>query len=316
LSWRWIFWATVPFGLSATVLGWLVLPRSDEAAESAGLDQSLDWYGALLLMPALVLAVLALNQISVWPLASPAMLLCVAGAAGLLVLFGRRERKARWPLIDLTLLARVAFTTGLARVALGYALLYGMLFLMSFALVHGLHNSPTAAGLKLAVIPIALGVIAPLGVVFSERFTPRRVGIASMILCTAAIAALSAIAFAPKGTLITGLSAFAIFGIGLGLHLAPNSTSTIGAAPASQSGAAGALVNLFRVIGSCLGISAASSVMSWRLHQMGGPDFDRIFFEGSDLLDAVESSLLVLAGFALLVIVTAWINVRLGRRAA
>jgi hypothetical protein len=142
------------------------------------------------------------------------------------------------------------------------------------------------------------------------------VGIASMILCTAAIAALSAIAFAPKGTLITGLSAFAMFGIGLGLYLAPNSTSTIGAAPASQSGAAGSLVNLFRVIGSCLGISAASSAMSWRLHQMGGPDFDRIFFEGSDLLDAVESSLLVLAGFALLVIVTAWINVRLGRRAA
>ncbi|MBV8187590.1 MAG: MFS transporter [Alphaproteobacteria bacterium] len=312
LSWRWIFWVTVPFGLAAALLGWLVLPRSNETAN----DMSLDWYGALLLMPALVLAVLALNQISVWSPDSLSMLLCVAGAAGLFVLFARRERVARWPLIDLTLFARVAFTTGLIRVALGYALLYGMLFLMSFALVHGLHNSPAVAGLKLALIPIALGVIAPLGVVFSDRFTPRRVGVVSMILCTAAIAALSAIAFAPRGALITGLSAFAIFGMGLGLYLAPNSTSTIGAAPASQSGAAGALVNLFRTLGSCVGISAASSMMSWRMHQAAGADFDRILFEGSPLLDAIESSLLVLAGFALMVIVTAWINARFGHEAA
>jgi MFS family permease len=239
------------------------------------------------------------------------MVLCIAGAVALFLLFVRQERTARWPLVDLALFERTAFATGIVRVALGYALLYGMLFLMSFALMHGLHNSAHLAGMKLAVIPIALGLIAPLGVAFSERFSSRRVGVISMALCTAAIAGLAAIAFAPKGTLITGLSAFAVFGIGLGLFMAPNSTATISAAPPSHSGTAGALVNLFRVIGSCFGVSVASSVMSWRMHAAAGPDeFDKIYFEGSHLLDAVESSLVMLAAFAAIVVVTAVLNAR------
>jgi hypothetical protein len=70
-------------------------------------------------------------------------------------------------------------------------------------------------------------------------------------------------------------------------------------------------VNLFRVIGSCLGVSAASSVMSWRMQvSAGSDDFDKVYFEGSSLLDAVESSLVVLAIFAVIVVVTAVINAR------
>jgi EmrB/QacA subfamily drug resistance transporter len=307
LGWRWIFWVTVPFGIAATLLGWMVLPRSGDPIG----DKRFDWQGAVLLVPSLALAVLALNQVSVWSLGSPAMLFCLAAAAVLFALFVRRKKATRWPLIDLALFARTAFTTGIIRITMGYALLYGMLFLMSFALVSGLHDSAQLAGLKLAVIPIALGVIAPLGVALSERFTSRRVGVFSMMLCIAAIAALAAIAFSPKGTLISGLSAFAVFGMGLGLFTAPNSTATIGAAPPDQSGTAGALVNLFRVIGCCLGVSAASSMMSWRMQVLAGPDnFGKAYFEGSPLLDAVESSLLMLAGFALIVVVTAVINAR------
>jgi EmrB/QacA subfamily drug resistance transporter len=307
LSWRWIFWATVPFGIAGVLLGWLVLPRSGEPVG----DKSLDWFGALLLVPALALAVLALNQLSVWSLGSLAMMLCIAAAAVLFMLFVRQQKATRWPLIDLALFARTAFTTGVIRITLGYALLYGMLFLMSFALINGLHDSVRLAGLKLAIIPVALGVIAPLGVVLSECFTSRRVGVVSMMLCAAAIAAVAAIAFSPKGTLITGLSAFAVFGLGLGLFMAPNSAATIGAAPPDQSGTAGTLVNLFRVIGCCLGVSAASSMMSWRTQVLAGPDnFDKTYFEGSRLLDAVESSLMMLAVFIVIVLVSALINAR------
>lgn len=307
LGWRWVFWVTVPFAMAAMLLGWLVLPQSGDPVG----DRKFDWYGAALLAPSLALAVLALNQLSVWSLGSPAMLLCLAAVAVLFALFVRRQKATRWPLIDLALFRRTAFTTGIVRVVLGYTLLYGMLFLMSFALVSGLHDSSLLAGLKLAVIPIALGAAAPLGVALSERFTPRRVGVFSMLLCAAAIAALGAIAFSPKGTLISGLSAFAVFGLGLGLFMAPNSTSTIGAAPTDQSGAAGALVNLFRVIGCCLGVSATSSVMSWRTQVLDGPDtFDKSYFEGSRLLDAVESSLMMLAVFIVIVLVSALINAR------
>ena len=51
--------------------------------------------------------------------------------------------------------------------------------------------------------------------------------------------------------------------------------------------------------------------MSWRMQVLAGPDdFDKVYFEGSRLLDAVESSLMLLAVFALIVVVTAVINAR------
>jgi hypothetical protein len=85
-----------------------------------------------------------------------------------------------------------------------------------------------------------------------------------MALCLVAILALVAISFGPD-RLVVRLVALALFGAGLGLFLAPNSHATIDAAPAGHAASAGGLVNLGRVLGSCLGVSAASSMLSWRL---------------------------------------------------
>ena len=40
-------------------------------------------------------------------------------------------------------------------------MLYGMFFLASFALVRGYEDSAIVAGLKLAIIPISIGIVAP-----------------------------------------------------------------------------------------------------------------------------------------------------------
>jgi Major Facilitator Superfamily len=285
----------VPFGLAATIFGWLALPRTADRA----LDKTLDWYGALLLMPSLVLAILVLNQVSVWRLTSPAMIVCVVAVPVLLALFVRQERRTAFPLIDLALFRNGAFVAGITGVAFGYALLYGMFFLMSFALVHGLHESARLAGLKLAVIPVAIGLAAPLSAVLSERFGSRSIRVAGMVLCIAAIAVLSAIAFKPVGTLVSGLSAFALFGVGLGLFVSPTSHATIDAALASHSSQAAGMINLMRVFGSCVGISIASSMMSLRMERLAGTAGLDDLFKGSMLLEAIESSLVVLALFAL-----------------
>src|SRR5215467_14568325 len=41
LGWRWVFWATVPFALAAAVIGWLVIPQT----EDRGSDRWFDWWG-------------------------------------------------------------------------------------------------------------------------------------------------------------------------------------------------------------------------------------------------------------------------------
>jgi EmrB/QacA subfamily drug resistance transporter len=294
LGWQWVFWVAVPFAVVAAVLGWLVLPRTAELVA-----ETFDWPGALLLMPSLLLAVLALNQLSVWPPLSLPMIACVLGAAAFLVMFVKRERKAAFPLIELRLFSAGGFSSGVIGVALGYALLYAMLFLSSYALLHGWHNSARVTGLKLALIPVAIGLLAPLGIALSHRWGMRAVGVIGMTFCLAALFAFAAIGFwLEHRSLVLGLTGMFVFGAGLGLFMAPNSNATIAAAPAQHSGTAAGMVNLMRVLGSCIGVSAASSMMSWRLEQRGGRDSLDVLFSGRALLDAIESSLAVLVIFA------------------
>ena len=121
-----------------------------------------------------------------------------------------------------------------------------------------------------------------------------------MLLSAAAILALSVIANHPIGSLVTGLSAFAVFGAGLGFFLAPNNHATLEAAPAALSGQAAALLNLLRVLGSCIGVSASSSMMLWRMHEQD------TLFGGRPLIDAVEASLGLLIVFAVTAIATSF----------
>jgi EmrB/QacA subfamily drug resistance transporter len=293
-GWQWLFWAAVPFAIAAVVLGWLVLPQTVDIR-----TETLDWLGGILLVPSVLLAVLALNQTSVWPLLSLPMIACVLGAAISLFMFGRRERRAAFPLIDLSLFGRGAFNAGIVGVALGYALLYGMLFLASYALLHGWHNSARITGLKLALIPIALGLFAPPGIALSHRWGFRVVGTVGMALCTVALLTFASIGlWLEQDSLGPGLIGLFVFGAGLGLFMAPNSSATIAAVPADHSSTAAGMVNLMRVLGSCLGVSAASSMMSSWLQQRGGRDSLDVLLSGHTLLDAIESSLAVLVIFA------------------
>jgi EmrB/QacA subfamily drug resistance transporter len=241
-GWRSIFWATVPFGAGAVVLGWLVLPQTAHASRHTAFD----WIGALLLTPALVALVFALNHAAALGLASPLLLGCVIAFVILITLLIRWERVAAFPLVNLRLLSSPAFTAGAAGAALGYALLYGMFFLISFALVRGYHLTPAVAGLRLAIIPVAVGVVAPLSGVFTDRWGPYVVRGTGMAACFSALCALSVLAPEERIGLTTGLSLLALYGAGIGLYIAPNNAATLSAASAEFSGEAGAMLNLMR----------------------------------------------------------------------
>ena len=131
LGWPWVFWVNVPFGLISIVAGWLILPTTPRQDST----QTFDWRGALLLAPGLALAVFALNQVSALGVTSPVLLGSVGAAIVLFFLFFRQESRTQSPLVDLALLKGPAFLAGALACALSYAMLYGMFFLASFALV-------------------------------------------------------------------------------------------------------------------------------------------------------------------------------------
>jgi len=295
LGWQWVFWVSVPFGLAGAALGWLILPQTKALETRKRFDQ----YGALLLGPAIVMVVLALNQVTAWGATSPFIVGLILAAAILIWLLIREERNSSSPLVDLRLFANGAFTRGIIAVILGYALLYGMFFLMSFALEHGYSDTPQAAGLRLAVIPIALGLVAPLSGTLSDKIGERLLSAGGMALCLVALAILAFAEADPDLPRPISTAAFVIFGAGLGIFIAPNNHATLAAAPGNLSGEAGSILNLMRALGTSFGVAAASATLSWRLESATGLHQTWIPFPGHPTLRAIEGSLLLLALMAI-----------------
>jgi EmrB/QacA subfamily drug resistance transporter len=306
-GWRWMFWASAPFGLVVAVIGWWALPQTVGRAA----DKRFDWRGALLLAPALTALILVINQAGDLGLASPLLLGCAAVAVVLMTLLVRHERASTFPLVDLRLFQERGFSAGAMGALLGYAMIYAMFFLMSFALVRGYHDSAQQAGVRLAIIPVAIGLVAPFSGGLSTRLGTRLLSVAGMAFCIGAIVVLSVVAMEPDTSRMVGFVALAAFGAGLGVFIAPNNTATIGAAPADLSGSAGAMLNLMRVLGTSLGVASSSAMLSWRFGAISHGD-GRPIADGA-LLGAVESSLVMVAAFAA---IAACLSLLRDRRAA
>jgi EmrB/QacA subfamily drug resistance transporter len=293
LDWRWLFWVSVPFSLAAAVIGWLVVP----VTSSTKADRGFDGRGALLLMPALTLLLLAVTEIRVWGATSPATLGCVAGSVALLFAFVRRERRVPSPLLDVLLFRSAAFSGGCVAIVLSYAMLYGMFFAMSFALVRGYHDTPLAAGLRLALVPIGLGIVAPFSSGLADKH-PRLVPLVGMAICAATAIALTFVMRRSPDSMVPVMIALAAYGAGLGLFIAPNNSATLSAAPPERAGQAGGLLNLLRVFGTGLGVAAAASLLAWRIRLSTGVDGHTLGVPEHALLAAIADVMLMLAAFA------------------
>lgn len=295
LGWHWIFWVTVPFAALGAVLAWLLVPLSKPVEK----DASFDVPGALMLIPALATLLLGITKLHAWGPLSPGVLICGACAVGLLASFVRRERRVRAPLLDLGLFRSPAFAGGTVAVLLSYAMLYGMFFAMSFALARGYGDTPLTAGLRLTVVPIVLGLASPFAGAWAER-RPRVVMLGGALVCTAAAIALDRLLTGTVGSLPGVTIALAVYGLGLGLFIAPNNSATLGAAPPEHAGQAGGMLNLMRAFGTATGVASASALLGWRLELASGVHERTIGVSQEALLGAVGDVMLLLAAFAVI----------------
>jgi hypothetical protein len=261
-------------------------------------DRRFDGRGAILLVPALAALMLAISEWHAWGLSAP-LIACVAAAPVLLGAFIWRESAAPAPLIDLRLFRSAAFSAGSVGVLVSYAMLYAMFFAMSFALVRGYHDPALVAGLRLTVVPIALGLVAPYAGALSDK-RPRLVMIVGMAFCGASAIALTRLMTGAPASLPGVMAVLAGFGVGLGFYIAPNNNATISSAPADKSGVAGGLLNLLRVAGTGVGVSAASTVLGWKLELATGVHGRTAGANEEALLAAVGAVLVMLAAFAAL----------------
>ncbi len=168
------------------------------------------------------------------------------------------ELRIAHPLIDLRIFASRAFSTAAAAVTVIFFALFGSLFVLTqyLQLVHGW--SPLSAGLRALPFAFAMGAVSPLSPILAKRLGIRVVIPAGMALMGLGLLDLST---AGVHTAYPALAlAVAIMGAGMGLVMAPASTTIMTTVPVHQAGAGSAINDTIREVGGALGIAIVGSL--------------------------------------------------------
>ena len=294
LGWRWVFFIAVPFGLLGTLLAWLVLPCTESTAPRT--EERFDWLGALLLGPSVTLVLLALTFANEWGWSSPRLLGVSILAAVCLGGFLATERRAAHALVDIRLFGSRMFSIGILAGLLSYSVLFGSLFLVPFYLERVLGRTAAEAGLLLTPIPLALGIMAPVAGLLTDRFGARLPTVVGMLLTAAALLAVAAFA---GDALWPMLVLLGVLGVGLGLFTPPNNSAIMGSAPPHRLGVAGGILNMTRSLGTSLGVALTGALLAVLLSSQAGEQVQSTLnLDPTTLGLACRQTLLFLAALA------------------
>jgi EmrB/QacA subfamily drug resistance transporter len=259
LSWRWIFYINVPFGLAAVVMLRLFL---HEETEKKG--RRLDLLGTVSLTASIVVLLLALQEgTEMWGWADPRTLAMI-GAAGVgLLFFLWQERRAPEPMLPLDLFQnRVIAVASMGGFIMGTVLFCAAAFVPMFT--QGvLGGTAVDAGMTLA--PISIGW--PIASTTSGWLLARR-GYRPFILAGAALTTMgcSMLAFLdPAWGRGPVMLAMFVMGLGLGFLSTPYLLAVQNAVPWHRRGVATSSVQFFRTIGGSIAVAALGAMLNLHL---------------------------------------------------
>jgi len=191
---------------------------------------------------------------------SSAVLIAYALAAVGLVGFMAWERRARHPMLPLTLFKDRRMSVGSAVVTVAFFIMFGLFFLFTLYLQFVRGYSPLAAGLSTLPLAAALIAIAPRSATLSERLGTGKVMASGFVFIAAGFGVLALIG---TGTPYAVLAlAMVLLGAGMSLTAAPATGSIMSAVPPAKAGVGSAVNDTTREVGGALGIAVLGSIAS------------------------------------------------------
>jgi EmrB/QacA subfamily drug resistance transporter len=239
-SWRFVFFSIVPFAAAAAWIAFRHEPAAKVGRKSK--TGSLDYLGAVLVTLALAGIVAGLITGPDAGFTSPLVLALTIGGIAALIAFLFVESRAQTPLLPLDVFGSREFVGANLNTLFVYAALNGLFFLLMLQLQNGLNYSALRAGASLLPINFLLLFLSPRAGHLAERIGARiPMAVGSLI---AAIGMLLFIRVKP-GTSYLGsvVPALVVFGIGLGLLVAPLTTAALRSLGDKRTGIASGVNN-------------------------------------------------------------------------
>ena len=239
ISWPWVFWFNLPFGLAGSLWAWFVLHEMSGRDEERGLDL----FGTTAYVIGLTGLVLALSKggLSGWN--NALVIGGFAAAAVLLPAFVLIERRGRAPMLDLSLFRNKLFSAASAAAFVNGLSRFALMFLFVFYFQGPQGQSPIMAGLELAPMAIGMLVASPIAGVIADRRGSRGLAAFGMVVGAVGLAGMTMLqahtAYVWSALWLT------LVGIGSGMFNSPNTAAMMGVVPTHRRGiAAGARVML------------------------------------------------------------------------
>jgi EmrB/QacA subfamily drug resistance transporter len=237
VSWRAAFLLNVPLAIAVMLIAVRYVPESRDPEA-----RRLDIAGAILATAGLGGIVYGLIDSSRAGFGSPAVILSLLLGALALVAFVARERRARDPMLPLTLFRSRNFSGANLLTLLLYAALSGALYFLPFALIQVHGYSATAAGSSFLPFVIITFLMS--------RWTGGLVtqyGARLPLIVGPAIAAAGFVLFAIPGTegsyWTTFFPAIVVLGFGMSFVIAPLTTTALNSVEGRHSGLASGVNN-------------------------------------------------------------------------
>jgi EmrB/QacA subfamily drug resistance transporter len=261
LSWRWAFLINLPIGAVALLMAGRALPAAARRADARSAKARIDYAGAAVLAGIATAFVLVVSFGERWGWGSPRIIGLIAAVVVLGMLLVPVERRAAAPVLPLSMLrSRTVVLGSLIGFAANVAMFSVLVYLPTYLqVVHGV--SATLSGVHL--LPLVVGLVVSQSLAGRWAARPARVGailVTGMVLNAAGLVLLSTIG-SGTGTLV--LSAyFLVTGVGIGMVPMVVMTAVQNSVPASDIGAASAVVTFARSIGAAFGVAVFGSLLN------------------------------------------------------
>ncbi len=256
ISWHWVFWFNVPLGLVGTVWAAVVLQELVRPEQ----DRTADWFGTVTFVAGLTGLTYGISRggLNTWTDAMTIGPLVVA--AVLLPAFVLVERRARAPMLDLSLFADRGFSAATGAAFLSGLSRFAITFVFVLYFQGALGDDPVLAGVKLAPLAAGMLVSSPLAGRWADTHGARSLAAAGLLVTAVGLAAMTTLTVDTPYAL-TALW-LAIAGIGSGMFNSPNTAAMMGAVPAHRRGIAGSTRMMLQNTGSVLSIAVLLAIVT------------------------------------------------------
>lgn len=256
MGWQAVFYVNLPIGLICLLLSARLLRESVDPSAGRGID----WLGMALLTGAMFSLTYALIQANDWGWSSPRLFVLLGVAVVLAVAFVVAESRLRNPMLPLRLFQIGTFNWACLTLLLIGAGVMAPSFLMSYFLTGLLGKSVLQAGLIISAMPLASMVVSASVGALSNRFGSRLfVGTGMGVQAVSVWLLGDLTAASPLPGIVWRL---ALFGVGMGLAMAPVMGSVIRNVPQEKIGIASGVTNMTRALGSVMGVALLVMVLN------------------------------------------------------